>query len=122
MFYKIKIRKADRLFSQLIRARDKYTCQRCRRKFSPENCRGLVVSHYWGRGRESTRYDEENCVALCSGCHQIWGHGDGREEYIQFMKERLGSRFDILMVRAYTYQKRDDKLNELWIKERLNEL
>ena len=118
---KIKLRKTDTLFSKLIRQRDNYTCQRCRKEY-PDGGRGLHTSHYWGRSRENTRHDTENCIALCFGCHQLWGHGDGRDEYSSFMRKRLGDKgFDLLMVRAYTYKKRDDKLDEIVIIELLKE-
>ena len=38
------------------------------------------------------------------------------------MRKRLGDKgFDLLMVRAYTYKKRDDKLDEIVIKELLKQ-
>ena len=79
------------------------------------------VSHYWGRGRENTRFDEDNCISLCSlPCHQSWGHGDGREEYTEFMKKRLGKKgFEDLMLRAHIYKKKDDQMDELYIRELL---
>ena len=116
---KIKLRKTDILFSKYIRKRDKFTCQRCGTVY-PDGGRGLHCSHYWGRGRENTRFDPDNCVALCFGCHHIWG-GDGREEYKEFMINRLGQKaYDLLDVRAHMYKKRDDKLDEIFIKQILS--
>lgn len=120
--FKIKLRPTDRMFSKYTRAKDYYTCQRCRRTYEP-NSRGLGCSHYWGRGRENTRFDPENCIALCTGCHRIWGHGDGRDEYKRFMIEKLGQEgFDKLEVRAYTRKSRDDALDKITIKELLKEV
>ena len=119
---KVKERKTDKLFRQYIRKRDNFTCQRCQREY-PDGGRGLHVSHYWGRARENTRFDPENCIALCYGCHMIWGHGDGRGDYVSFMKKRLGDKgYDLLQVRAYAYKKRDDKLDEIVIRELLKEV
>jgi hypothetical protein len=78
---------------------------------------GLHNSHYWGRARESTRFEPDNCIALCYGCHRIWGHGDGRDEYTAFMKKKLGEkRWKTLMLQANAYQKKDDKLMTLFVK------
>ena len=119
--FKTKLRKTDSLFSNYIRQRDKYTCQRCGHTFSPDNAQGLDNSHYWGRGRENTRFDSENCIALCCGCHRIWG-GDGKDEYKAFMIKRLGQEgYDLLDVRAHTSKKKDDKLDMIILKELLKQ-
>ena len=109
------------MFSKYIRSRDNYTCQRCG-KVHPGGGRGLHCSHYWGRGRENTRFDPEDCIALCYGCHRIWG-GDERSDYTAFMRRKLGDTgYDLLDIRAHTYKKRDDKLDEIIIKELLKEV
>ena len=113
-----KLRKTDSMFAQYIKKRDDYACQCCRKKAQP---RGLHCSHYWGRGHESTRFDPDNCVALCFWCHLRWGHGEGRSEYMTFMIARLGQeRYDALSVKAHTIKKRNDKADEIYIKELLN--
>ncbi len=112
----IKLRKADVEFSKYIRTRDDWTCQRCHRRYDPPT-QALHCSHYFGRGRENTRFDPENCVALCYGCHRLWGHGDLRDDYTAYMVKRLGEQaFKKLKIRAYQYKKKDDKLILLWLK------
>ena len=97
-FGKITLDKADTMFSRYIRVRDKF-CQRCGRKGEPnkdsEFIIGLQNSHYFGRGIESTRFDPDNCDALCAGCHQIWG-SDDREAY-----RRSRENFYLLLFRYY---------------------
>ncbi len=119
-FFKIKLRPADRLFTKYIRLRDNYTCVKCGRAYSPDNCRNLGVSHFYGRANEGTRFDPENCDALCTiPCHQKWG-GEGRREYEDWKLNQLGQeRFDLLTLRAHTPQKKDDAMNILVIKELL---
>ena len=121
MFGKVKIRRTDTLYTRYIRERDDYTCQRCRRSYPPDACRNLEVSHFWGRGRENTRFDDDNCVALCQlPCHQYWGHGEGCVDYQEFMEDRLGrAGYDTLMIRAHTYKKQDDILDALIIRKKL---
>jgi len=113
---KIRIRPADKLFSLYVRNRDNWKCVRCKRDYR-ERTSGLSNSHFWGRGRENTRFDPDNCDALCFRCHQYWG-GDGREDYIEFKKKQLGEEgYKKLKIRAFTYKKRDDKLILLWLKQ-----
>lgn len=125
---KTKERKTDLKFSKYIRTRDGWRCLACieEKGFSKDyssNKRGLQCSHYWGRGRENTRFDPENCISLCWYHHNFaWGHGDGRQEYTGFMRKRLGDQgFDLLDLRAHTRKKRDDKLDEIIIRELLKE-
>ncbi len=114
---KIKIRRADKLFSDYIRTRDKWICQNCGNK--PDK-QGLHCSHYWGRGRESTRFEPDNCISLCFYCHLKLGHGDGRDRYRMLMIKRLGEkRFKSLEIQAETYKKKDDTLVILWLKQEL---
>lgn len=113
----IKLRKADVEFSKYIRTRDKWTCQRCKKRYEPPT-QALHCSHFWGRGRENTRFDPDNCDALCYGCHKLWGHGDGRGDYIEFKQRQLGmDGYKALQIRAHTYRKKDDKLILLWLKK-----
>ena len=118
----MRLRKTDGLFRKLVLKRDNFTCQRCGTTYPEDNCRGLHVSHYWGRGRENTRFDFDNCVCLCYGCHLIWGHGDGRPEYEAFMRHKLGQqRYDLLELRAHIHKGRDDKSDALIIREILRQ-
>jgi hypothetical protein len=111
----IKLRPADVKFSLYIRSRDKWRCCYCKKQYEPPTA-GLQNSHFWGRARENTRFDPDNCDALCFRCHQYLG-GDGREEYIAFKKAQLGEEgYRDLKIRAYAYKKKDDKLVLLWLK------
>lgn len=82
------IGKLDRAFSKYIRIRDKWTCQRCKKKY-PENARGLHCSHYMGRTNKATRWDKLNCDALCHGCHSYF-EDRKQTEYRDWMVDRLG--------------------------------
>ena len=87
----------------------------------------LGVSHYWGRRHESTRFDLDNCTLLCNiPCHQEWEHEKGDDkngepkEYKKYMLDRLGQEgFDLLELRAHTYQKKDDELIIMWLKQEI---
>lgn len=120
---KIRTDKADTAFSQVIRLRDKM-CLRCK---SPVklNDKGMPVSHtnshYFGRGKENTRFDLENCDTLCMGCHQYWG-SDNREDYREFKIRQLGEEgFKKLRIRAEMYKKKDRQASYLYSKKLLDE-
>lgn len=122
---KLKIDLADHYFSYYIRLRDT-KCLRCGSLVVINLETGLpkshTLSHYFGRGRESTRFDEDNCITLCMGCHRIWG-SDDREAYRTFMINWLGQkRFDALTIRANQYKKKDRKMAYITAKALLNDL
>lgn len=110
MWRKIKIDKADATFSKYIRIRDK-ACVRCRRRGEMNKdgltINGLQASHYFGRAKESVRFDPDNVDALCMGCHQEWG-SNNREAYRDFKIKQLGEQgFKLLQIQANTYKKKD---------------
>lgn len=110
----IRIDPLDKLFSRYIRLRDK-VCQRC------GSVRNLQCSHYHGRRKRSVRYDEDNCCALCFGCHSYLGGNP--LEHTEFFKQRLGDKFDMLNNRArISYPPPDKEAIELYLKVKIKEL
>ncbi len=124
MFFKVKPRKTDTLFTKYMRLKYNYECVKCSRVYPPDNCRNLGVSHYFTRGKESTRFDEDNCDLLCTlPCHRKWGHGDERGDYIKYMIKKLGQEgLDLLELRSNTYKKRDDVMDKIILDQMLKEL
>ena len=109
---KIRIDKLDVLFSKFIRLRDK-VCQRC-------GGANIACAHFHGRAKKSVRWDEDNCVALCFGCHI---HLDSHPiEKIEFFQRRLGDRYDLLNARANQLGKPDKEAIELYLLERIKEV
>jgi hypothetical protein len=83
----------DRLFREIIRARDK-VCQMSLRK---EN---LQVCHYWTRSILRTRWDMTNAVLLNSGKHIFFAH-KYPDKFKEWFIRRIGQReFDLLEIRA----------------------
>lgn len=112
---RIKRDKLDDVFSRLIRARDRWTCQRCGAVHA-SNSGGLHCSHYWSRRNQGTRFDEMNCVALCYGCHMyLTGNPQSHHEFI---RGRLTPRqLELLEYRARADCKRNKAERELLYKE-----
>lgn len=97
-----KLFPADIAFSAYIRGRDKWTCQRptCGKVYTPPT-KALHCSHYFSRGKWATRFDPENCISLCYGCHSYWDKA-GKSEYEDYKYEQLGEKaFNGLTVRAW---------------------
>lgn len=116
---RLKLDPADVEFSQFIRLRDG-RCVRCG-SIVELNDAGLPISHqnshYFGRGKESTRYDTRNCDCLCGACHQYWGSVD-HEEYREFKIDQLGEKeFKLLHIRANTLGAKDRKLALIYARE-----
>lgn len=119
MFGRIKVRRADTLFSQYLRAKRGYRCE-FDNAFFPDG-RGLTVSHFWSRGKESVRFDEENCDILCVSHHAYFE--EHKTEYEAWKLERVGKKaFDLLMLRAHTYHKKDDTPILMWLKQEMKKL
>jgi hypothetical protein len=119
-FGKLKLRSDDRLFSVYIRKRDNYTCQRCLKRY-PENSPGLHCSHYYRRRRESVRFSDDNCIALCAGCHSYWD--SEKDEYRAFKIKQLGEQgFQMLTLRANQTAKKGIKSNCILIKLKIKYL
>lgn len=104
----VRVDLADKYFSLYIRYRDDWTCQRCFTKYEPVT-NALHNSHFWGRARESTRFDPLNCSANCHGCHAYLTASP--EEHRAWKLKQLGQReYDLLMLRAHTTVKKDREL------------
>ncbi len=108
--------RADAIFSAKVRNRDK-VCQFTRCEVSEFS--SLQCSHYIGRGNFATRFDEENCIALCWRHHFKdkmlgWEYQKQREEvqgwdgqYTKFMRRWLGEeKFNALIERSKESVKR----------------
>lgn len=121
----IKRRPADIKFSNWIREKAGWKCQKCGKvcKLNGLILGQLDASHYYGRGKESTRFEPDNVHALCNPCHRRMGgyQKDEQGEYDLWMKEILGEkRYKTLKLQANTYQKKDDKLILIWLKNETN--
>lgn len=116
---KVKIDKADRLFSLWVRNRDGWKCQRCLRAYTPPT-QALHCSHFFGRRKESTRYEPLNATALCYGCHQYFTSHP--QEHYSWQLDRLGQNaVDKLRLASNTYMKKDRVLQVMYWKQQLKQ-
>ena len=80
----IMIENLDKLASQIVKARDVY-CQLC-----GKNSR-LGAHHIIGRTKTNTRWELDNLILLCSGCHIFKAHKN-YETFRKFIVERIGEK------------------------------
>ena len=59
---------ADAAFSDYIRARAGYRCERCGTSY-PAKSAGLQCSHHFSRRHWAIRFHPDNAAALCHHCH-----------------------------------------------------
>ena len=119
-FGKMKRDPADAAFSNYIRTRDNWTCQRCGKQYKPPTS-ALHCSHFQGRGKENTRFDPENCDALCYGCHQYFTSHPG--EHYQWQVDKKGQQaVDLIIYRSNQYKKKDRVLEKLIWTQALKDL
>jgi 5-methylcytosine-specific restriction endonuclease McrA len=116
---KIKRDPLDTLFSRYIRMKAGWKCERCG---STPDKRGLHCHHAIHHRRKlSTRWDEDNCISVCLGCHQYFEENDEYEQ--DFMIKRLGQeRYDLVKARGRYTGKTDRDLIKLYLKEKIKEL
>jgi len=87
----------DSKFSFAVRCRDQWTCQLCGRVFV-EGSQDLHNSHFQGRRKKATRFDPQNCYAICGiaaqgayrTCHEKLEHNP--ELHRAFMVNRIGEQ------------------------------
>ena len=65
----VKRDKKDKLFSQIIRERSDYKCETCNKDFR-ETPGKLTCSHINSRIYSATKWDPDNAIAQCFGCHK----------------------------------------------------
>jgi len=112
---RIRIDPLDKLFSLYIRTKAGGVCEYCARMGR------LEASHFHGRRKGSTRYDEDNVVALCHSCHMyLQEHPNIHSEWFQ---KRLGSeRYELLNIRAQQIVKVDKETLKKEFQEKIKQL
>lgn len=115
----VRIDPADKFFSLWIRWRAGWKCERCGAQFEVGG-QGLHCSHFWGRAREATRFDPENCVAHCHGCHAFLTANP--ELHREWKLKQIGEeKYNLLMVRAQLSAKKDRVMAALYWRHKLKQ-
>ena len=95
------IKKLDDLWAKKIKERDKFTCQRCK-----SQSKRLNACHFYGRRNKTLRWDLDDGVTLCVGCH-FWAHSNPAE-FTEWFKEWAGEEtFERLQTKKNNKTKTD---------------
>lgn len=106
MAAKGRVGRNDREFSLFIRERDR-VCQRCGKD------RNLQCAHIVSRTYRKTRWDPDNAMALCFGCHKTFTHWP--LEWEAFVITRMGEEgYRELKLKAQDTVGPKADLDEVW--------
>ena len=131
---KVKIDPLDNLFSEFIRKRAITRVGGCERCLAPKfdivkdngdifpAWKQLQCAHLLGRWKKSTRWDEDNAIGSCGGCHMVLDRSHSEKE--DFIQSHLGQeRYDLLKARARIPARYQDKESiKLYLKEKIKEV
>ena len=100
---------ADKLWSEVIRARDP-VCVWCRTRPTRQ------AHHVFGRRSRSTRWSVDNGVGICYGCH-MKGH-ENPMDFHDHIRSRLGAdKYDRLRVASKIAMKVDIQMAIIYLQE-----
>lgn len=108
-------RKADKLFSQIVRR--KGFCERCLRSSN------LQCAHIVSRTNKNLRWNLDNAVCLCYRCHFHWAHRNPLEftewvrtnfpiQYAFLMREKNKPDLNVRQTIQFTIKKLEEQLLE----------
>lgn len=121
----------DDIFSLIIRIKGDWTCVKCKRTYPPVISRitGLPAqnimtnSHYYGRGKYGTRWDEDNCDPMCIFCHQKVENNKTNEiegfHYQEYLIKKIGEQRFLLITEKSKMRMHYKEHQLIEIKERL---
>src|SRR3990167_3597477 len=89
------VKTLDTQSSKICRIKAK-VCQKCLK--APES----QAAHIFSRWKMSTRWEQDNLIAMCFYCHIFWSHREPAE-FTLWVQERMGmEKFNDLRKRAET--------------------
>lgn len=107
-------RKADRLLQELVRSLYQY-CEVCGKEM---NC----GHHYFPKSMaDILRYDLENIIPLCNGCH-VQHHAGNPDIHSKVLELRGKEWEDNLRIKKERAKKEGFKANISWIQDKINNL
>lgn len=122
MAWKIKRDWLDDLFSEYIRKRAILRvggCERC--GAGKASYKELQCMHNHGRGKQSVRFDPDNALGGCYGCHSHIDSQHTAKE--QLFREKLGDkRYEALEARALIKGKPDRKMVSMWLRAKIKKM
>lgn len=88
------VKDCDKIASKLCLERDGYKCRYCGKP-------GNQPHHIFSRKFAATRWDLDNLLTLCAGCHRFNFHGAGLHEAISWLQKNV--RYEMLKLKKQGY-------------------
>ena len=98
-------KKLDKKWSEKIRKRDP-KCRKCKKNKSRH------AAHIFSRRNKATRWDLDNGLGMCGGCHIFWGH-HCPVEFTEWVKKEIG-------VKKFNQLKKKSETIKIWQETELN--
>jgi hypothetical protein len=115
------IQECDKLWSQIIRARDN-SCQWCSSKKDGQAHHIISKPRLQRLGNQPGRHDPDNGVRLCKACH-LYRLKDYPDEYDKWVRSWLGQKgmsIERLLQKYGTRAKSDYRLVKIWLQQELD--
>lgn len=93
------VKQLDKLWSEVVRLRDKYTCCVC----GETDRRKIQAMHIIGRGEWVIRWELANGIAGCTKCHKFYTHRPGAWQ--NWLEENYTIRYAILKLYVSAWYK-----------------
>jgi len=113
---KVEKKELDILWSELIKLRAGYKCEKCGKQ------EYLNSHHIFSRSNYSTRWDEANGACLCAGHHTLTNDSAHKNpiEFIELMKKKRGETwYQTLRLKANNIYKQDKNLLKIYLENEI---
>jgi len=108
------------LWGECVKVKAKHQCEYCKKK---EN---LNAHHFFSRSRQSVRYNIDNGLCLCSGCHSLSINSAHKNPLFkdELLKRKIRTEQWLILLerQANTPQKIDLKLEKIYLEQTLKKL
>jgi 5-methylcytosine-specific restriction endonuclease McrA len=111
---KAEVKALDQLCRRLVFLRDRNTCQKCGSR------ERLQWAHVHSRGVHSLRWEPDNSLCLCAGCHYL-GHLHPTD-FSRWLLEKFPKRLEHLLLIRQTKRKTDKVALRLWLENECHKL
>lgn len=115
-----EVRALDALCRQYVFMRDRFLCVKCLHLTKRRNGDRLQWAHIHTRGVHSLRWEPDNSVCLCSGCH-LKGHLHPTE-FSRWFEGQYPKRAAHLTLLRQTKRKIDRVGMRLWLEQQIAKL
>jgi len=109
-------KKADNLWSELVKMNYNYECQYCGKT---EN---LNSHHLFTRSRRATRWDLDNWICLCSWCHTLSSNFSAHQTSLEFFLWLESIKWRDWIEELNNKSNQVYQVTSEWLKEIINEL